>query len=627
MGFLVPALQTLAAPLLLAAALAGLGRLTRGRGGLPPADLGAGLGLFGLACLVLARLGMELNTAVWLLVLVGLGLFGLDLRNRLRQHIGPRVFLLHLPLVVLAAFVPITHWDEFTHWLPNADYLLQNGAFAGPGQPLPDSLHGTYPPGSALITFTAAQIMRGLFGLQAMPETAVPVVTVLLLGSIAAGLSPWLRIRGVEPWLAAAVALLCVVWMNPGLIQRLMFSNLGDVPTAALMGVAVVLALRGLEARDPWAAVQASFVLAAIVNIKQTGIILVALMLGLTAMLVLVERGPDLARRLAALCLGAVPPLLIWGLWRSHAAISTGGFTVRPFADWAWGLAPATLASMATIAMRKAAFTLLLLACIVIVLLAIRQRGATSLARAAWFAGGLGLGWAATLFLAYMGTSFSRHEIQIAASFWRYWTNISGVLGIVLVFILLQRAVVGQALAELLDRLPPIIRRRAPGAMVLLVPLLPMLVIGYLWPGPRDIAPPLRKAAAAVQEAIAGQGPVLLIDPRGNGTSYTVLAYAWRGTARVVWAPDYKHQPQLPLAGDPGRPSHEIYLPALNAASVPAAELRRRADAVGALFVMLVSTDAEVESAFATPPLPRGGWRLLRRAEEGWRVSAEGGPG
>lgn len=201
-------LRVLLGTLLLAAALAGLGRLARPRGGAPFADIAAGLGLYGLASLVLVRLGLALSHAVAGILVAGLVSWLAGLRRGLPGGFGARVALLHLPLVALAAAIPLVGWDDFSHWLPNALFMLRWDAFPGPGLPPPESYHGTYPPGAALVTFGVSLVGRVLLGLEAIPETAAPVMTVILFGTLAAGLGDAMRERGVTPWAGAALALL-----------------------------------------------------------------------------------------------------------------------------------------------------------------------------------------------------------------------------------------------------------------------------------------------------------------------------------------------------------------------------------------------------------------------------------
>lgn len=384
----------------------------------------------------------------------------------------------------------------------------------------------------------------------------------------------------------------------PGIV----FTNYGEAPTAALLGIALLLTLQARENRDPWAVAQAALVLAAVANVKQTGLVVVALGAAGAGLLVLADRQPGLRRRLLGVAAALLPAILVWLLWRRHAAAATGGFAFRPPAEWLWDLAPRTLASMGRVAMSKAAFTLLLLGA-ALAGLRVLGRGPRSRAGAAALVfGAAGLGWAATLFLLYMGASFYPSEVAAAASFWRYMTQFAGCAGVVLALALLEWRAPVAWLAARWTRLSPSRRGHLRHALPLLVLLLPALAFSRLWPPAREVAPPLRRAAVELRPQVEGARGVAVIDPLGNGMSRVVLAFAWREVVPTHWLST---------------------LPA--AETLPAEEWLRRVEGAAVDFVMLCSTDEGVQRAFGTGPLPRRGWRLMRREGAGWREVAEGG--
>ncbi|MDW8373911.1 MAG: hypothetical protein RMM29_09740, partial [Planctomycetota bacterium] len=263
---------------LLAALLAGLGSLVRVRDREFALDLSAGHGLFGLGALGLVRFGLSLDVAVAALLALGaIGLLRALLRLRLRAEGPPKrplfAIALVLPLAFAAAMIPLTAWDDFSHWLPNAVYLLEHRTFPGPGLPPPPSQHGTYPPGTALVTYAVARL-GGLVGMTALPETAAPVMTVLLFGTLAAAAAPLLDRSRLPPLAAAAVAVLSVVWINPAFVPRIVFTNYGDAPTAAHLALAVLGLIRGFDTAPMLAAIPAGLGLAAVTNTKQSGIVL-----------------------------------------------------------------------------------------------------------------------------------------------------------------------------------------------------------------------------------------------------------------------------------------------------------------------------------------------------------------
>lgn len=593
-------LLVLLGTLVLAAALSGLGRLARWRGGgAAAADLAAGMGLYGIGVLLLVRLGVPLTLATGALVVAGLGAWVVALRDRFAAL--PRVFLLNLPLVAAAVLIPLTAWDDFSHWLPNARFLLAMDSLPGPGLPPPPSQHGTYPPGMALVTYTVARI-AALIGLASLPETAAPAMTVLLFGSLAALLAPRLQGQGLSGpraagWGAAALALVATVWANPGFVPRLVFTNYGDAPTAVLLGVAAALALQAVERRDPWAVAQAALALAGVTNTKQTGIALAGIALAAAGLMILFERRTPRLRALGLVALAALPSLLVWALWRRHASFATGGFSVQPFAEWAWNLAPQTLGSMGRVAFSKAPFTIAMLAAATAGLLAAWRGRQTALTRACLLFGAMSFAWAATLFLCYVGTTFQELEIIRATSFWRYMTQLAGVLAVVLAL-----ALAALRDSRLAERLAPW-RARAALAAALLVVALPALAARHLLPRSSEPAPPLRRVAEVLAPQLGASPVVMVVDPRAQGMTQVALAYAWHGVARVPWLGGIVYD-RVSLAPD---------------------EILRRVAEAGAGFVMLCSTDEAVQAAFATPPLAPRQWRLLRREGDGWASMAAGG--
>ncbi len=595
-------LRVLLATLVFAAALAGLGRVFRGNGGTPAADLAVGLGVLGLGAMLLVRLGLGLGTAVWTLFLLGLIVFFLISRPLSRPGFARIVALLHFPIVALTAAIPLVAWDDFSHWLPNALFLLRWDAFPGPGLPPPESQHGTYPPGSALITYSTALIGRTLLGLDAIPETAAPIVTVLLFGALAACLGQAFAPRIRNLWSGAALALLCVFWANPGFIPRIVFTNYGDAPTAALLGIALIVSLYGIERRDVWSAVQASIILAAIVNVKQTGIVVALLGFGGISLIILRDAGPGRPKRLAVACLALFPAFLAWLLWRHHASAATGGFSVKPLAEWAWHLAPQTLSSMGKVAFSKAIYTSALVGAAIFALLSLKRGNRGLLASASIVLAFAGFGWAFALFMSYVGTSFSEVEITRAASFWRYMSQFAGPVGVVLALAVVEWRALWVWLDSLIAKLPLSISGRAGLVLPIAVLLLPVLAFNHLWPLPREPAPPLRRAALELRPIVQGPDPVLVVDPRGNAMTYVALSFGWRDTVPTRWFGDF-----------------------FRVESFPADELRQRAQRTGARFIMITSTDGEVERAFDTGSLRPQQWRLLRLEGETWRMVAEGG--
>jgi hypothetical protein len=181
-------------------------------------------------------------------------------------------------------------------------------------------------------------------------------------------------------------------------------------------------------------------------------------------------------------------------------------------------------------------------------------------------------------------------------------SQFAGPVGVVLALAVVEWRALWVWLDSLIAKLPLSISGRAGLVLPIAVLLLPVLAFNHLWPLPREPAPPLRRAALELRPIVQGPDPVLVVDPRGNAMTYVALSFGWRDTVPTRWFGDF-----------------------FRVESFPADELRQRAQRTGARFIMITSTDGEVERAFDTGSLRPQQWRLLRLEGETWRMVAEGG--
>ncbi len=79
-------------------------------------------------------------------------------------------------LFLAAAMIP-SQWDDLTHWLPNARYLLENDAFPDAELPKSQSTFPAYPYGVALITYLASKLAGH------MVDSATALFNILLVVS------------------------------------------------------------------------------------------------------------------------------------------------------------------------------------------------------------------------------------------------------------------------------------------------------------------------------------------------------------------------------------------------------------------------------------------------------------
>ena len=275
-----------------------LGAMTTARRTLPEIQLIAG---WGLTCLALTAWGVLVPATLQipLAVLGAVALLGL-IHPRLRARIGPltgaiRLLLLSLPLWLVMLPLRPSQIDTWLNLLPNAAYLFDHGALpTDPGPPSYSLLPGA-PYNTQFVAYIASEA-SGSFADSAMALFNVALVCAsgLLLARVVARQTPTLS------WWACALGLLLTIPLNPGFVPRTFFASYGEAPLAVTTMFAVWLAVEvtsdlALGIAWPRATAALALVLAALVNIKQSGIGLL-LSIGL-ALLALVLAHPGIPRR------------------------------------------------------------------------------------------------------------------------------------------------------------------------------------------------------------------------------------------------------------------------------------------------------------------------------------------
>lgn len=346
-----------------------------------------------------------------------------------------RVLAIGVPLLVLAAAMRISQWDEFSQWLPNAAYLLRFDSFPRTGLPASPSVFAAYPYGLPLIVFGASRLAGRIV------EAAGGLVNVLLLLALAPAYLSVVR-RGLDAgedwargWRAAALGLLGVTVLSGTFVQKLVFTHYADVSTAAVLAMAGYLMWRLLnrlagdeEGGAGAVAWQAGLVFAAFLFLKQTNPVLMALLLGGAGVVVL--RDPDIRIGAFARCLPALllPGAAVYLAWRYHVQhhIPASEFHLLAREDWMLDQAFTILARMAEIASKKAAYFIVMAA---VSALAVRSlfRYQGRLSRLVVMVGAVFVGYTVFLWVMYM-IAFGSYEGPRAASFWRYNTQL-GLLG------------------------------------------------------------------------------------------------------------------------------------------------------------------------------------------------------
>lgn len=356
-----------------------------------------------------------------------------------------------LPSFWFAAHHPIEHWDEFMTWLPNAHYLWTFGGFPTAAVPPIASEWPGYPPGSSLI-LAAVWSVAGRVVEHAGP--LINVACLLLLPALvlrAAGRDLPQGLPGA--FVVGAVLGLAATFLNVAVDWHWVLSSLPDTATLAVFAVAFVLAAElrfapGATPRSHLVALAA--ILALIVNLRQTAIVAVVLLLVATLLVAWSWRESGRGRwlrPLRLLALVSLPWVAVWLCWQFYLTkiFSAPAFGLHAVADWNFAALPDLLRAMLDELVTHWPYFLP-----VIVVVA---RGCYVLGRrwlfgerstpvladrmAALFALVQG-GYLAFLFLCYLA-AFSDVEARGAAEFFRYQTHLGGAALVVAMALIVQR--------------------------------------------------------------------------------------------------------------------------------------------------------------------------------------------
>lgn len=476
----LPTLHNLASAAGLVAALLlflVLGALTTARRGLPEVALVAG---WGLVCVVLTVWGVVAPASLRMPVagLVVVAVAGLVLPSG-RRRIGTlsgvgRLLLLTVPLWLVMLPLRPSQVDTWLNLLPNAGYLFTYNMLPTAARPPSYSFLPVAPYNTQFAAYLASLASGGFAdGAMALFSIALQCAAALLLARVLAGRDEPL------PWWACACGLLLAVPLNPGFVPRVFFASYGEAPLAVTTMLAVWLSATLIEeladgARWPRSAMALAWVLAALVNIKQSGIGLLAPIGATLLLLVLLHPRVPRRRGVGVVAVALVPGVALYLIWRVFAVHSfvAGELEPLPFREWNFPLLPQILLSMLHAIVQKAT----LFVCLGVVL----AGGVWALCRAQWQRDGVLLMLAAgvtLLFNAFLVFTYIAHfppamAVQ-AHSYFRYVTQLSllGMLGLVVML----RPTVAQWVARLGDRV-----WYARTAAIGLIVVLPLLLVPAL---------------------------------------------------------------------------------------------------------------------------------------------------
>jgi hypothetical protein len=518
-----------------------------------------------------------------------------------------RVLLLSLPLLLLVAGMTPTQWDEMTHWLPNARYLMEHDSFPRADLPASPSVMPGYPHGLTLLMYMASRLAGRLI------ENSGALFNVLLL--LSAGLLVVRALRGAlarrdetarvklglsapfaeaTGWGFAALAAIAVFMLNPTFVQKIVFTSYADVSTGVALGFTAALGWMMLNAiadgetdRIRALAWQMGLAATALLNIKQVNVVLLAATLAGIGLVALRDSRIGLRSLLRQAARILVPPVAIYLLWRIQLSTqaTSGEFSVQPVDKWLLHMIPETLALMGLILAKKGAYLALMLAA-----LAFGARGLWRMRdefdRLALITATLFVGYNAFLLFTYVTGAFGEYGARHALSYWRYNTHL-GIVGLVFgaygVALLWRRYV--------MQHYRP---RLAWLAIALVVVLPPALAYKIRFDLDKRYVY-VHRVAGEISRMLGPAERLLVLDAREDGQYQVILLYVMHGSAKIAGNINAFH-----------RPIADSLRRGLNAEPPPT-------------HVWVHDPVPEAEAVLGVP-LPAGSSYLLQRRDGGWRI-------
>lgn len=532
----------------------------------------------------------------------GLGIFGamaiyMNMRDGARfvAPAFPKLVVCVLPLLVLAAAMQGSQWDEFTDWLLIPRYLHSLEHLPSHANPYEGASFPGYPFGWHYVSYLVAE-MTGAFR-----ESAAPVFNILLLMGLATLVVRLVaRAMGndqlalLPAWGLAALAALAVTALNPTFVQKVVITSYADTSTAVVTAFAAIIGWLLVEAltvadrrRARRLAIQLGLALAVLVNLKQATFALFLLMAMAPFVVALRDRLIPFREILRYALYIVGPGLVIYFAWRHHVntQITHGEFPLRSLTDWYFDILPEILGRMIAILAKKGYYFACILA---IAVFGIRGliRSKTSEDRLLTIAAFAILGYNGFLLTAYLG-AFPRGESIVAASFWRYNHHLGGIVVVTVAYLI--AAHFGPKIAAA--------ARNRRWLAVLPVVLVVAFPLAFAEKFRFDLLPRLQyfRAVAADARTLMPDGAnYMAIDPTGNGESAAAALFETAG-----------HQHQRTY-----RAGYQTF---------KANELRDLADRLEIRFLLIHSPHPDVE-AWTGKTLSKELSYLLERDGNGWKT-------
>ncbi len=480
-----------------------------------------------------------------LIMIVGTGLLKIDLRIitailaaaavfaavRMFRRSAPdessdliRSMFLALPLLWLTAAMMISQWDEFTHWMPNARYLVEHNMLPGAGHPETTSNLPAYPHTLAFVVYLASTITGRLVeNVSAIFSIVLMAFFAVMLGRLTRDAIADTQSVGKIGWTYCAIGALAITGLNPTFVPKIVFTAYADTPTMVLVGMLSVVmwmilnALADGEKGHSANALAWSFGLVAMaaVGTKQPNIVLCGLIVigGLLVSL----RDPNISLRAYLRLLPAIilPAVAIYIAWRLHVETNQieGEFNFLRREDWMLDKIDEIAGRMLTIASKKGGyFGVMLLACLFGVRALWRIRSPFD--RLSLIVAILFSGYIAFLLFVYV-TAFGEYGL-VAPSFWRFNMHLGGAC---VAFGLYAAALLWRKFGA------PRFRQNLSWLVITLLLLAPLALSHKIR---FDLHPPtvfVRDVSEQVVDSLPQNSRIVVLDVTGNGEFEVIARY------------------------------------------------------------------------------------------------------
>jgi hypothetical protein len=512
-------LLNLALAVLLALGLQILGAAIGGARRRAEADMLVG---WGAASLLVSLIGALTNLSFILMdcVLLALVLIALlwSRAARIPLALGEwgRLVLLSLPLLLVVCPMQPSQWDELSHWLPNARYLLDIQHFPGAGRPASVSVHAGYPYAMPLAVYWVAMADR-VIGIKNWAMGTAPVFNVMLLIAAARLLVGLLRRsdQRIASWALLATGLATVTFLCPGFVPKLVLTAYAETGTSVGLFAAAIFLWDKRVWTEPGRLIQLSLILCLVILLKEDNAVALACLLGAALLWTWREDGrfwPTL-RTLIIVCVPMVIAGVLWHLY-SGVNIPGGEMAARPPSAWRFDLAHDIAAGFLKTALDKSGYfaPMIVIAIFGLIRWLSPRQDEDGLARLAFLTGASFVGY--NLFLAFAyATVFPPGEGERVASLWRYNTHLD-LLEIAVIALLIRRFV---SESRWVHNVGP--------AVIVIVLIVPLATSGLLRFDRAPYVTKMRDAARDLGRVLPSRANLVMIDMRREGDGCVLAGF------------------------------------------------------------------------------------------------------